>query len=224
MPGVNIVRTGAAETKTIFPTTELFRNLYTTCAPYITAASATDATAQSFLSNINFNTVRSNLLAAQVNVAVLLADSNVTSIAYTDSLTTYTSNLQPQLLQLGFLSKCLSEQTDSTDALFTAKQELSVSKDRYDLIHSPETHVSYYEGVFPIYRPIKQSTMFALFGIGLFLMLLSLLLFLRTQGIELHVIMPQLPGLSSISIDWKYIGIGCGIGVLLGYFFHVYYT
>lgn len=137
------------------------------------------------------------------------------------------TDLKRQIRQLAFVANCVTEQGDVTDALYSAKESLSLSKDRYDQMHSPETHVSYYEGTFPIYRPVSQSTLFVLFGVGLFLMLLSLLCFMRTQGIELQLVMPQstLPGISysMFAGQGTYIGIASLVGIVLGYFLHVYY-
>ena len=137
------------------------------------------------------------------------------------------ANLKTQIRQLAFVANCVTEQADVTDALYSAKESLSLSKDRYDQLHSPETHVSYYEGTFPIYRPVGQTTLFILFGVGLFLMLLSLLCFMRTQGIELQLVMPQstLPGISFSMFTGQgmYIGIASFVGIVLGYFLHIYY-
>ncbi len=152
--------------------------------------------------------------------------ANGVTFTVSPALTTYMNGLQSNLLQLAYINNCISEKFSTTSNLSAAQHELALSKDRYEQLQSPETHVSYYEGTFPIYRPIKQTTLFVLFGMGIFFMLLSLLLFLRTQGIQIQLIMPEMsvPGMAGFfSVEWKYIGIASIVGVVLGYFLHVYY-
>jgi len=221
---------GDTITTPILDTTVLFSNLgFTTCTPYVAFSNAT-----TLLSNLNFNTVLSNVQAGQQKTTPrgIGGASNFPSLAngvtftMSPALTTYMAGLQSNLLQLAYINNCITEQFNTTSSLPAAQDELALSKDRYEQLQSPETHVSYYEGTFPIYRPIKQTTLFVLFGMGIFFMLLSLLLFLRTQGIQIQLIMPEmgLPGMAGFfSVEWKYIGIASIVGVVLGYFLHVYY-
>jgi hypothetical protein len=188
-----------------------------------------------FLDNLAFSNTYSNVQAGLTNITRAISDKNIylrsnASHTYTFSnspdLVTYIATLKRQIRELAFVANCVTEQADFTDDLYSAKESLALSKERYDQMNSPETHVSYYEGTFPIYRPVGQTTLFVLFGVGLFLMLLSLLCFMRTQGIELQVVMPQssLPGISSLFAgQGTYIGIASVVGIVLGYFLHVYY-
>jgi len=218
------VTTSSGATTALFPNSNAMSNIDRPYCSYYTPGSSF-STADLFLTNINFSNTYENVKAGIVNIHEILAQSNSFSIP--SDTTTYISTLQSQIQKLVFVSNCITEQTDSTDALFAAKKELALSKERYEMLHSPETHVSYYEGTFPIYRPIGQSTLFILFGLGLFLMLLSLVLFLRTQGIELQLVLPQtlaLPGISSmLTGQWTYIAIAAALGIALGYVFHIYY-
>jgi len=214
---------GSITTTQILETSVLFSNMgFTTCTPYIGYSNAS-----TLLSSLNFTNVLSNLQTAQVRLRSTTPNfpSLPNGVTFTASpeLSNYMNALQPKLLQLGYIKNCITEQFNTISKLPAVQDELALSKDRYEQIDSPETHVSYYEGTFPIYRPIKQTTLFVLFGIGIFFMLLSLLLFLRTQGIQLQLIVPEmgLPGMASI--EWKYIGIASIVGVILGYFIHVYY-
>jgi hypothetical protein len=98
------------------------------------------------------------------------------------------------------------------------------SKSRLDAITTPEQHVSYYDGWFPLFRPMKESALFGLFAVSIFMLLLSVLIFLRMRGIEINIIMPQ----GSIDLSWmtKYIpysGIGIGIGFAVAYILYKYY-
>jgi hypothetical protein len=148
------------------------------------------------------------------------------------------------VLQLGYISNCVTEKPDLTDKVFQANKELELSKERYDDTHSPETNVSNYEGTFPIYRSLKQSTLIGLFASGIFLMLLAILIFMRMQGIELNFILPDkltLPGASVLSAlpgatdalsstitsffanNTMLIGFACIAGAFAGYLYFNYH-
>jgi len=212
----------------IFPSATVLSNVSVPYCSYYTSASnySVSPTANQFLTNINFAPVYANIQKGLTNITAL-ATSN---ISYTNSpeITAYINTLDSQVSQLGFIANCVTEQTGVTEELYAAKKRLDVSKERYDMLNSPETHVSYYEGTFPIYRPISETTLFVLFGVGLFLMLLSLLLFLRTQGIELQLVLPQTMAVSGIFGIFQgqgmYIGIAAAVGLVLGYILHVYYV
>jgi hypothetical protein len=146
------------------------------------------------------------------------------------------------VLQLGYITNCITEKPDLTDTLFLAEKQRDLSKDRYDHLHSSEEKVSYYEGTFPIYRPVKENTLFILFAAALFFILLALFIFLRTQGVEVNVILPStvalpgisgIPGISSIpsassmssffSSFSFFISASILIGIAAGYAIQVYY-
>ena len=190
--------------------------------------------ADGFLSNLNFSNVYKNvsdglgeIIVANAKASNRLTENPNNPFTYVipEALNNYMIDLKRSVFSLAFVANCVTELRDPSEDLYKATQELDVSKDRYEQLHSPETHVSYYEGTFPIYRPIGHTTMFVLFGLGLFLMLLSLLCFMRTQGIELHLVMPQsvtLPGISIFEGQGMYIGIASLVGIVLGYFLHIY--
>jgi hypothetical protein len=199
-----------------------------TCSYYTANARDTDA----LLSNINYSNVLNNinfgLMILNYYKQVLTVDSSwITRESIQPALSKYIEDMNAQMLQLGFIANCVTEALGATEQVFTAEKELETSKDRYEELHSPETHVSYYEGTFPIHRPIKDSTLFGLFAAGLFLMLLSLICFLRTQGVEINLILPQttLPGISvnMFAGMGTYIGIASVLGIITGYFIHIYY-
>lgn len=212
----------------LFPGSNVLSNLERKYCSYYTSGSNSFPTVEAFLSNHNFQNVKTNIQAGLSNIQTKILSSNL-EFSYTPQLSNYLNTMRTDMLSLGFVANCVKEQTAVNDALYSAKKTLEVSKDRYEQLHSPETHVSYYEGTFPIYRPIGQTTLFSLFGVGLFLMLVSLLFFLRTQGIEIQLIMPQTFTVSGSSVyttvagQGMYIGIASVIGIVLGYFLHVYY-
>lgn len=175
------------------------------------------------LNSVGYSNLQDNLINSLPNFKKHLKDNFVTSDV--SDLYTYMTAVNKDITTLGFITNCVTDNVDTSVAVYDAQKQLDISKHRYEQLKSPETHVSYYEGTFPIYRPIKESTLFALFGVGLVLMLLALVCFLRTQGIEINVIFPQ----TSFSISGilsgqaKYIGIASVVGVVLGYFMHIYY-
>jgi hypothetical protein len=223
-------------TVTIFQNDKVLRNVNQAYCTYYTSGSndRNFSNADAFLTNLDFSNVRSNvqsglsaIIVANATATRWLSSNAGKTYTFSNSvaLSNYMTQLKSSVSSLAFVANCVTEQKDPSEDLYKAKQELDVSKDRYEQLHSPETHVSYYEGTFPIYRPIGHTTMFVLFGLGLFLMLLSLLCFMRTQGIELHLVMPQsvtLPGISIFEGQGMYIGIASLVGIVLGYFLHIY--
>jgi hypothetical protein len=222
---LNVINQADQSIKPLFPGSPMLSNMPASYCSYYTSGSKAAATADIFLINLNFSNVYNN-----VQRAISAADGYVTAkmnIIPTPSTTSYINDLNIQVQQLTYVAHCIAEQTDATDSLYSNTKQLAVSKDRYEQLKSPETRVSYYEGTFPIYRPIHQSTLFVLFGVGIFLMLLSILFFLRTQGVEIQLIMPQTTLLSGISTflvgQTTYIAIAATFGVVLGYLLHIYY-
>ena len=220
----------------VFPDSTMLSNVSNRACSYYTAKGKNSDV---LLSNINYSNVLTNIEDGLVNLKSYMpyVDGTDTTKSFTNlsikpDLTEYINNMNKDILQLGFIANCLTEALGATalgatEQVFAAKKELETSKDRYEELQSPETHVSYYEGTFPIYRPIKDSTLFGLFAAGLFLMLLSLICFLRTQGVEINLILPQttLPGIPTNMFAGMgtYIGIASVLGIITGYFIHIYY-
>ena len=193
-----------------------------TCSTY---QSNINVNSYQFFNSIGFNTLYTNLVNSQSNFTQYVNSNFGTSSNDKDALYGYMMGVNRDITTLGFITNCVTDTVDTSASVADAQKQLDISKHRYEQLKSPETHVSYYEGTFPIYRPIKESTLFALFGFGLFLMLVALMCFLRTQGIQINVLFPQ----TSFSISGilsgqaKYIGIASVVGVVLGYFMHIYY-
>ena len=221
-----VINQADQSTAQLFPASPVFSNMSASYCSYYTTASNVPATASLFLSKLNFSNVYTNVQAGIVAAANLI--NNNKDFTPTTSTSTYLTNLNTQVQQFAYVANCIAEQNDYTVSLYSNTKQLALSKERYEQLKSPETHVSYYEGTFPIYRPISQSTLFVLFGVGLFLMLLSILFFLRTQGVEIQLIMPQTTILSGISTVFvgqaTYIAMAASVGIVLGYLIHIYYT
>ena len=91
------------------------------------------------------------------------------------------------------VDNCLKEslQIDMTD-YNAAKALKEESKSRLDSIRTPEQHISYYEGWFPIIRPMTETSLFILFGAALFLLLASITVFLTMTGVSVQIQIPEL--------------------------------
>ena len=97
-----------------------------------------------------------------------------------------------QLPVLKLVSSCLSE-SDSPDTheLKYLEKKFEESKARYEGITTDRDRVSYYEGWFPIFRPMKELSIFILFGISMFIMVISILLILHLSGINIQITLPM---------------------------------
>jgi hypothetical protein len=91
------------------------------------------------------------------------------------------------------VDNCLKEtlQVDMTE-YNAAKALKEESKSRLESIRTPEQHISYYEGWFPIIRPMTETSIFILFGAALGLLLLSITIFLSMTGVSVQIQIPEL--------------------------------
>ena len=107
---------------------------------------------------------------------------------------TYIDTIQNSVIpSITFAASCLSEslQVDNKE-LNQAQAQLDESKERYESIKNPETNVSYYEGWFPIVRPMSEGALFGLFGSAIFMLLLSIFIFLRLAGVVINIQIPEI--------------------------------
>jgi hypothetical protein len=207
----------------IFPnSTQLDNITFRTCSSYVSKFEKSP-TVDAFLDGFGFNALYDNLQAGNTN----LLKNGVTQQTAGSMIPSYIARSMNDVVSFGFVTNCVTEGAEPEEILINvnkAQEELELSKDRYDFIHSPETHVSNFEGTFPIYRPVKQQTLFVLFGAGMFFMLLALLFFLRTQGVQINILMPQ----STIGVPgilYKYTGeivVASLLGIGAGYFYKAY--
>jgi hypothetical protein len=170
------------------------------CSYYTSAENfSARPTPNAFLQYVNFPNVYSSIQSALGNTNTLLFSNQ--TIQPNKNLSAFLNKLDTQVLKLGYISNCVTEKPDLTEKLFAVNKDLEVSKERYDDTNSPETNVSNYEGTFPIYKPLKTTSLLGLFAGGIFLMLLTVLIFMRMQGIELNFILPDkltIPGVSAL--------------------------
>ena len=104
---------------------------------------------------------------------------------------TYIEDSYLPIVRLG--DTCLKEsiQPDAA-ALKSATDKLEEAQSRLASITNPEEDVSYYEGWFPMVRPMTEPALLGIFGASIFMLLVSILVFLRLQGVEINVIVPEI--------------------------------
>lgn len=124
------------------------------------------------------------------------------------------------------VNNCLREnlQVDTT-AYEAAKAKAEESKLRLNSILTPEQHLSYYDGWFPLIRPMTESALFGIFGAALFMLIVSILVFLRMSGVQVQLQIPEISGPSWLSLPpnasyYMYGGLAFGlIGTGIAYRF-----
>ena len=118
------------------------------------------------------------------------------------------------------VDNCLKEdqQIDMTD-YNSAKSTEEESKSRLDSILTPEQHTSYYEGWFPIIRPMTEFSLFFLFGAALFLLLVSITVFLSMGGVVVQIQIPELVLPQILAFLNYYIPPGSSYYLYAGLFF-----
>jgi len=169
-----------------------------TCAAII-ASAKTIGNKANFLSQYKISEITQNLsnLLTGLTPPTTNQKTPLTSIqAYTE-LDVYLTTLEnSQLPVQRLVATCLQEATaPDPSALNDAEKRLDLSKTRYELI-SPDRQsiepVSYYEGWFPIHRPVKERNIFILFGVSIVLLIASIAQFLRMNGVELLIQVPAI--------------------------------
>ena len=178
-----------------------------------------------FLSIYKLDELKANLQDMKTKLSAPNVDqlqSIVSKPGYSD-VNTYVAQIETSQLPVQRLvARCLKEEMEVDVDSKRAKVE--ESKSRYEAIKSPEQRVSYYEGWFPLFRPMSESALFGIFGAALFLLLGSILLFLRMQGVQLKIEFPELflagYDLSSYT---GYIYGAAGLGVGLAFLGHFYF-
>jgi hypothetical protein len=112
---------------------------------------------------------------------------------------------------------CLQEANQINVAEYDEqKARTEESKLRLEGMLHPEENVGYYEGWFPLFRPMREDTLFALFGVGLFLLLLAIGILLRFNGVEFNIILPSGGNFGTFSDYTPYMIGGLVVGILVG--------
>jgi len=184
-------------------------NLPSTCAPVIASLNSS-VNSSVFLNNYALNNVIQTLssFATQINT---FQDATITNPELVDYLNQITNNYIPSLT---LINNCVSEKSATE---IVNNQAFETSQARLNAASDPR--VSYYEGWFPIYRPLTTYALFTLFGLGIFFFLLTVFLFLQMQGIQIVLQMPASSGtldqlISYIKLGGPYIIGGTVSGVI----------
>lgn len=153
-------------------------------------------------------------LNSQLTDSTLQTTSNLTSTDLQQYLTVIeTSNLPV----LRLVNNCLSEEIKIDEkTLKEAKEAHDTSKARFESIDEDHEYVGYYESWFPLQRHVKENNLFFLFGVSVFLLILSILTFLHLAGIEFKFILPNIESTSGYSFDTyqPYLLGGAMVGIL----------
>jgi hypothetical protein len=119
------------------------------------------------------------------------ADQNqqVGSLSGYSDINTYLSDIETrQIPVIALVESCRKERYQiDQGALDSQKEATEESKTRLERIRNPERATSYYEGWFPIFRPLQETTLLALFGVAMGLLVLSLYIFLKLSDVEFNV-------------------------------------
>jgi|LauGreDrversion4_2_1035121.scaffolds.fasta_scaffold54787_3 hypothetical protein len=148
-------------------------------------------TTTNFLATYKLPALQTNLQTFRDSLKEINPNSATTSSDYSD-IEKYLQSVEgTQLPVLKLVSSCLSE-ADSPDTheLKELENKYEESKARYEGITSERDRVSYYEGWFPIFRPMKELSIFILFGISMLIMVISILLILHVSGINIQITLP----------------------------------
>jgi len=229
LSGKTVVPPPMIDTSVTFKTDGTTGSVPLTCSSIIALANSS-GTPQVFLNSYNLPEIIANL----TQFITALTTNNINQ---SQAVNPTSANIIKEYLHqlttvnipvLSLVEACTKEAQLPADAISynNAKEVLSTSKERVELIKTPEQRVSYYEGWFPLFRPMNRSALFGIFGTGLFLLLISILLFLRLHGIELLLKFPELSvGGFSIPMSYKFWGVaGIILGILVGYFGYKWFS
>ena len=204
-----------------------------TCSTIKSAASSA-ATSAAFLENYKLsgaNELKNKLTSLKANLD--LADQGQlltgkagfdTVVAGSTNINDFVSSLSTTYLPIIKLaSTCLQESLQGdTSALTQAQTALDESKSRLESITNPERNVSYYEGWFPMVRPMTEPALFGLFAAAIFMLLLSILVFLRLSGVQIDIQIPELAfSLPPNASYYMYGGVVAGIVGGIGYAYYL---
>lgn len=160
----------------------------------------------------NLSLFRDGLVISSIDQLQTIQSSTLPSIQ--NYLNTIQTSQIPVLRQV---QQCLQETTiPDTQELIQQRNTTSESKLRLDTIKNIDTNVSYYEGWFPMFRPMNESSLFGLFAASMLLLLVSTAVFLNMAGVSLDIKFPSF-GIESDNVTYTpYILMGIGLSATVG--------
>ena len=145
--------------------------------------------------------IKDKLLTFQRQLAPATVDQlqDITSKPGYSAVNTFITGLQTTYLPVIRLADtCLREATQVDRTTYNAaKAKAEESNLRLKSILTPEQHLSYYDGWFPLIRPMSESALFGIFGAALFMLILSILVFLRMTGVQIQLQIPEIMNMPS---------------------------
>jgi hypothetical protein len=183
-----------------------------------------------FLQKYGISNLQTKLQSAVSNLSDdnISSDSNINTVPSYKGVTDYISNVNTNdIPTIKFMINCIKESKATPDlqGYEEAKHQLAASKQRLEQLLHPEDNVSYYEGWFPTTRPLRESSLFILFGLALFILLLAIILLIRRQGVQVNVATSPAYDSAVNSVYETVKGYGflsIGAGILIGYLIHIY--
>jgi len=175
------------------------------------------------INSIKTNLTTFNASLARLDQGLSFAGTDINALPRVQEfLTSLKTTYMPIV---GLVDNCLRESLQiDTSALKAAQNRLSESESRLAAVTRPEENVSYYEGWFPIIRPMTEIGLFGLFTSAIFMLLLSILVFLRLSGVQIDIQIPEIMipyfTLPPNSSYYMYGGLATGI---IGSLLYVYF-
>jgi hypothetical protein len=197
-----------------------------TCSAIKSAASST-ATSDAFLATYalsGLTSIKNKLSSLKTNLGNFKQDITISDkTGFTDVNSFITSLSTTYVPVINLVNTCLQESLQvDTVSLTKAQKTLEESKARLESITNPEQNVSYYEGWFPIVRPMTEAALFGLFAAAIFMLLLSILVFLRLSGVQIDIQIPEMAfSLPPNASYYMYGGVAAGIIGGIGYAYYL---
>jgi len=201
----------------------------TTCADIVAQAKQLDLT--TFLGNYAINdkatasssdlSIKDKLTTFKASLSTADTGQIITDKTGYGEINTFLTALNTtHLPTIRLVDNCLREdqQIDMT-SYNSAKATEEESKSRLESILTPEQHTSYYEGWFPIIRPMTEFSLFTLFGSALFLLLVSITIFLSMGGVAVQIQIPEIVMPQILGFLNYYIPPGSSYYLYAGLFF-----
>jgi hypothetical protein len=170
----------------------------------------TDTAISSFLTSYGLQdktggadvSIKDKLTTFQAQLAPATVDQlqDITAKTGYSAVNTFITGLQTTYLPVIRLAEsCLKEATQVDRSAYNeAKAKAEESNLRLKSILNPEQHLSYYDGWFPLIRPMSEKALFGIFGAALFMLILSILVFLRMTGVQIQLQIPEITNMP----DW----------------------
>ena len=206
-----------------------------TCSSIHSSASA-EATSDAFLNKYalgSVSSIKTKLMNLKANLALADQGQLISGKAGFDTqisgggtnVDDFMTSLKDTYLPIIRLADtCLQESLQiDTSALTQAENKVEESKSRLDSITNPERNVSYYEGWFPMVRPMTESALFGLFAASIFMLLLSILVFLRLSGVQIDIQIPEMALALALPPNASYYIYGGVITGIIGGVGYAYY-